>query len=272
MISIMKGKMICFLGLFTMILAGCGPRIQHSNEKYTINVLTYNLHHCNPPTAGTTIDVDTIAGVIRKLNPDIVALQEVDVRTKRSGGIDQAAMLGEKTGMKPYFFKAIDHDGGEYGVAILSKLPVSEFRQYPLPTVPESKGEPRILATVILKGKDGKNLLFACTHLDAQSNPQNRLLQIKEIISVLKNTQLPVIIAGDLNAATGSEVINIFDENFKRTCDACAFTIPVTRPNKTIDFIGYAPASVFSVDKHEVINETYASNHLPVNAVLTIKR
>ncbi|RZK47377.1 MAG: endonuclease, partial [Pedobacter sp.] len=44
-------------------------------------MLSYNIHHCNPPSAGTLIDVDTIAGVIRKLNPDLVALQEVDVKT-----------------------------------------------------------------------------------------------------------------------------------------------------------------------------------------------
>jgi endonuclease/exonuclease/phosphatase family metal-dependent hydrolase len=264
-----------------LALMGCGVKVQNQDpgssgavpeSKGTINVLTYNLHHCNPPTAGAAIDVDTIAGVIRKVNPDIVALQEVDVKTKRSGGVDQAALLGEKTGMKSYFFKAIDHDGGEYGVAILSKLAVSEFRQYALPTVPESKGEPRILATVMVKLRDGSMILFACTHLDAQSNSQNRLLQIREITTILQKSKVPVIIAGDLNAATGSEVINIFDQSFKRSCEQCAFTIPVKNPNKTIDFIGYSPKSGFSVEKHEVINETYASDHLPVNAILRIKR
>ncbi|MHA4844709.1 endonuclease/exonuclease/phosphatase family protein [Flavitalea antarctica] len=270
-------------GLVLLMIAGifaCSPKINNENPgpggiatslPATLNVLSYNIHHCNPPTAGTLIDVDTIAGVIRKLNPDLVALQEVDVRTKRSGGIDQAKLLGEKTGMKAYFFKAIDHDGGEYGVGVLSKLPVSDFRQYKLPTVETSKGEPRILATVTIKGKDGRDLLFACTHLDAQSNPQNRLLQIREINNILKDSKMPVIIAGDLNAATGTEVINIFDEVFTRTCATCAFTIPVLNPNKTIDFIGYTPASKFEVEKHEVVNETYASDHLPVSVRLRLK-
>ncbi|HTE27322.1 endonuclease/exonuclease/phosphatase family protein [Flavitalea sp.] len=267
--------------IVTVGVAACSPKINNGvapgaeNRSIalpaTLNLLSYNIHHCNPPTAGTLIDVDTIAGVIRKLNPDLVALQEVDVKTKRSGGIDQARLLGEKTGMKAYFFKAIDHDGGEYGVGILSKLPVSDFKQYKLPTVSESKGEPRILATVTITGKDGNDLIFACTHLDAQSNPQNRLLQIREINSILKDNKLPVIIAGDLNAATGSEVINIFDEMFARTCTNCAFTIPVLKPNKTIDFIGYKPTTRFEVEKHEVINETYASDHLPVSVRLKLK-
>jgi endonuclease/exonuclease/phosphatase family metal-dependent hydrolase len=279
-----------------LFLLGCSPKMQQSTGSNgaassdpnvttsnkagistsrlgkELKVLSYNIHHCNPPSAGTTIDVDTIAGVIRKLNPDVVALQEVDVHTNRSGNtVNQAQVLGEKTGMNAYFFKAINHDGGEYGVAILSKIAVSDFKRYPLPTVAESKGEPRILATVTLKGANGKDILFACTHLDAQSNPQNRLLQVREITAILKNNPLPVIIAGDLNAATGSEVINIFDESFTRTCTDCAFTIPVLKPNKTIDFIGYTPASKFEVIDHEVVKETYASDHLPVNVKLKIK-
>jgi endonuclease/exonuclease/phosphatase family metal-dependent hydrolase len=263
--------------VLALMFSACSPKMNTTAgadtalAQGTIKVLSYNIHHCNPPSAGTLIDVDTIAGVIRKLNPDVVALQEVDVNTKRSGNVNQAELLGQKTGMKAYFFKAINHDGGEYGVAILSKLAVTGFKQYPLPTVAESKGEPRILATVTLKGANGREILFACTHLDAQSNPQNRLLQVREIASILRNNTLPVIIAGDLNAAEGSEVINNFDETFTRTCKQCAFTIPVLKPNKTIDFVGYAPATKFAVEKHEVIAETYASDHLPVNVVLKIK-
>ncbi|RYF99018.1 MAG: endonuclease/exonuclease/phosphatase, partial [Chitinophagaceae bacterium] len=154
-----------------------------SSEKDLLKVMSYNIHHCNPPSAGSEINVDTIAAVIRKYNPDLVALQEVDVKTKRSGSVDQARLLGEKTGMQYYFFKAINHDGGEYGVAILSKEPVTSFKQYTLPTIPSSKGEPRILSTINIKTREGKELLFACTHLDAQRSDSNRLLQIEEIRS-----------------------------------------------------------------------------------------
>ncbi len=265
-----------YLFVLVVFWLGCSPRmaaVDAGNSRQfpdSIKILSYNIHHCNPPSAGGLIDVDTIAGVINKLDPDVVALQEVDVNTKRSGGIDQAKLLGEKTGMKYHFFKAINHDGGAYGLAILSKFEVVSIKQYPLPTIPETKGEPRILATVELKGKTG-NIIFACTHLDAQSNDQNRLLQVKEIASILGKSKLPVIIAGDLNAATGSAVINIFDQHFKRTCDNCAFTIPVTRPNKTIDFVGFAPSARFQVIAHEVVPERYASDHLPVNVTLKLK-
>lgn len=259
------------LVLFTSCNRRSAPTAEARRSNPEVHVLSYNIHHCNPPSAGNLIDVDTIAGVIKKIKPDVVALQEVDVNTKRSGNIDQAKLLEEKTGMKSYFFKAIDHDGGEYGLAILTNLPVVRVDRYPLSTAPASKGEPRILATIELKGRNGKNFLFACTHLDAQRDPQNRLLQIREINSIAAKAALPVIIAGDLNAATGSEVINIFDQQFTRTCSDCAFTIPVLKPNKTIDFIGYSPSNAFKVLEHEVIKETYASDHLPVRARLTMQ-
>jgi endonuclease/exonuclease/phosphatase family metal-dependent hydrolase len=52
-----------------------------------IRVMSYNIHHANPPSKAkdSTIDMQAIADVIIKANPDLVALQEVDNRTTRSG-------------------------------------------------------------------------------------------------------------------------------------------------------------------------------------------
>ena len=59
----------------------------------TLRVLTYNIHHA----AGTDgkVDIERIARVIQSAKPDLVALQEVDQATKRSGGVDQLARLAE---------------------------------------------------------------------------------------------------------------------------------------------------------------------------------
>ena len=210
-----------------------------------------------------------IAKVINQQQPDLVALQEVDVHTNRSGKqLNQAAELARQTGMKAYFAKAIDYDGGEYGVAILSKHPIENTQVYKLPTAADTNGEPRVLATAVVI-INGKRLRFASTHLDAQRSDTNRLLQVQQIVNLLQTDSLPVIIAGDLNAAPGSPVINIFDRAFTRTCVNCAFTIPVINPTKTIDFIAYTGS--FTVKDHKVIAETYASDHLPVMAVLNMQ-
>src|SRR5690606_7643924 len=99
-------------------------RSGHTLRKYTVRVMSYNIHHAAPPSKPGVIDLDAIAAVIHAQQPDLVALQEVDVFTGRSGPFNQAEELGKRTGMSAHFFKAIDHDGGEYGLAILSKLEV----------------------------------------------------------------------------------------------------------------------------------------------------
>lgn len=99
----------------------------------TLRVVTYNIHH----GLGTDqqLNLDRIVDVLREAQPDLVALQEVDVRTRRSLREDQAVSLGQKLGMNVGFGKAINHDDGEYGNCILSKSPIDEFQTYPLSTI-----------------------------------------------------------------------------------------------------------------------------------------
>ncbi len=239
-------------------------------KKRSLKVLTYNIHHAEPPSRPKTIDLDAIAKVIIAQQPDLVALQEVDSHTGRSGPFNQAEELGRRTGMTAHFFKSINYDGGEYGIAILSRLPVGEVNRYPLPRMEGNGGEPRILATATVQLSPKEHILFACTHLDARSDSINRLLQIRAIAGLLKDVSMPTILAGDFNAAPGSEVIRSLDDHFTRSCDPCDFTIPVDHPKRTIDFITYAPAKAFKVKVHSVIPERYASDHFPVSAVFEI--
>jgi endonuclease/exonuclease/phosphatase family metal-dependent hydrolase len=239
----------------------------------SLRVLTYNIHHANPPSTTTAIDIMAIANVIRQQNTDLVALQEIDVNTTRSGAtLNEAAELGRLTGMKYYFAKAIDYGGGEYGVAILSKYPIESANNTQLPTAEGTNGERRTLATAVIALPDGKKVVFASTHLDAQSADTNRFLQINKIVELLQNEQNPVIIGGDFNAVPGTRIINALDAAFTRTCiTSCGFTIPVNNPNKTIDFIAYKPSNKFDVAEHKVIDEKYASDHLPILSVLRLK-
>jgi endonuclease/exonuclease/phosphatase family metal-dependent hydrolase len=200
-----------------------------------------------------------------------VALQEVDVLTGRSGPFNQAQELGKKTGLTSYFFKAIDHDGGDYGVAILSRYPMMEIKLYPLPTQEGSGGEPRVLGTAVIALPE-RNVVFACTHLDAQRDSVNRHLQINTIVEILKEKDLPIVLAGDLNATPGSQVIQTLDHHFERTCDPCAPTFPQDIPKKTIDFIAFSPAKAFKVKTHNVIPERYASDHRPVFVELHLRK
>lgn len=241
---------------------------QSTEKKETLKVLSYNIHHCNPPGKPGLIDVDAIARTIKAQQPDIVALQEVDVFTGRSGKINQAREIAEKLGLNFSFGKAIDFDGGDYGIAILSKYALHDFTVFRLPSNPSTKGEPRIFVTAKIALPSGQMVRLGNTHLDAQLDSVNREMQVAEILRIARSETLPFIIAGDFNAAPDSHVIQLLDSQFTRTCRPCAPTIPSVNPTKAIDFIAYMGRAQFRVMSHEVIPEPYASDHLPVLSTL----
>lgn len=271
---IIKLLLLIFIAGALVFATSCSNSITSSQDNTeTIRVMAYNIHHANPPSKPDYIDIDAIVGVIKAQDPDIVALQEVDVNIPRSRSNDQAEKIASKLEMNVFFGKAIDYQGGEYGVAILSKYPLSEEVVHKLPTKAETKGEPRVLTTAKVTLPDGTDIRFGSTHLDAQRDPVNRELQINKIIEIASDEELPFIIAGDFNAVPDSEVIRILDSHFKRTCSTCAPTIPVINPRRAIDFIAYKhPENKFDVESHKVIDEQYASDHLPVVADIKIAR
>lgn len=262
-----------FLVYFLLIFTSCGTSKQSIGTSKPaagseIKVMSYNIHIGNPPSKPGLIDMDAIIKAIRTENPDLVALQEVDVNTARSGKINQAEVIARKLGMNFFFAKAIDHDGGDYGVCILSKFPISETKIHRLTTVAGTGGEPRVLATARIQLTKGKYIRFGSTHLDAQSKPINRDVQIEEINELARQETLPFIIAGDFNAVPGSSVIDKLYQSFTISCQPCGATFPVVTPGRTIDYIGFRKAEKFSIVSHKVVQEHYASDHLPVTAII----
>ena len=103
-----------------------------------LQIMSYNVRHC----AGMdlVVDYDRTATVISQQQPDVVALQELDSMTGRSGRHDQLGELASRTGYHPVFGAAIEFNGGLYGVGILSReMPVSTKR------IPLPGEEPRVL-------------------------------------------------------------------------------------------------------------------------------
>lgn len=239
-------------------------------KKNTLKVLSYNVRHCNPPSKKGVIDVEAIANLIKEANPDLVALQEIDRFTKRSGvELDQAKELGKLTGLYSYFVKAIDWDGGEYGIAVLSKYKILDSINLQLPMVKGKAGEARAVAIIKVKVKR-KEILFASTHLDIVK--EHRELQAAAITDFFSGQKLPVILAGDINDIPGSETLNMLQDHFHITCAelSCEKTFPQINPDRTIDYIMYHPENKFKTINHQVIPEEYASDHRPIMATIKL--
>lgn len=202
-------------------------------EYDTLRIMTYNIFH-GETTAGK-IDMDLFAEIIQAENPDLVALQEVDVNCRRSGSIDQVKELADRTDMQGYFCKFIDYQGGEYGSAILSRLPVETFSTWPMYN---NGGEQRAFGVIKVQLEGGRSVYFNSSHLSNRSH--ERASQISEIIDYY-NKQLnrqPLIVCGDLNTeAHAADMLPLLRE-FKVADTRLNNTFSTrTGMRKKIDFI-----------------------------------
>lgn len=260
-------SLIAFLQICFQVNLHAQKKTDNKKSDQVLRIMSYNIHHGNPPSKPGVIDLDAISKVIRDSKADIVLLQEVERDVNRSGKVDQAKVLGEKVGLHYHFFKAIDHDGGDYGIAMLSRYKFEDIKLVPLPQ--KITAENRVLGYATIKiGK--QKVIIANTHLDATNVHDNRIVQIERILKEFEKASLPVIVGGDLNSVAGTEVIDLLDKQFKRTCTGdCPGTIPEVNPKRTIDFIA-TKSLKWQVLKHEVIDESYASDHRPVMATFNI--
>ncbi len=240
------------------LAACCGAVAGEAPRRLT--VMSYNIHHARG--MDERVDLERIAKVIQSVSPDIVALQEVDRHTRRTGGVDQAAELGRLTGMEVVFGRAIDFQGGQYGNAVLSKPPVLAKCNHPLPFSPGR--EARAVLAVDVDG-----FRFLATHLDNASE-EDRVAAAR-VIPSMTEPALPTVLAGDLNAVRGSRPMQLLSEHFLIAGgDVESPTIPVNNPRRQIDYVLFRPAERWRVIEVRVLNEPVASDHLPIVAVLEL--
>ena len=277
-------KRILTAAALLLVVAACN-KDENYNDKYgdravippkgqSLRVMTYNIYGARATSPANAADLDAIAEVIRRQNPDFVTLNEVDVFTNRTGkDVHQARDLAEKLGMEWHFSKAIDRDGGEYGDAVLSKYPILEKRSYRLPCAAEQPGEDRSLCVIRVQ-IDGKDLYVASTHLDHLSGDASRLVQATEIRRI-RDTELEgdLILCGDLNAIPSSNVIATMTSFLTNTGPIDQYTFPSDDPSRKIDYIVYAPIEHFGVQNCQVVSRgdqqvggVDASDHRPVIA------
>ena len=232
-----------------------------------VAVLTYNIYHGEDANGGSNLDA--VAGIINSLKPDLVAFQEVDNKTGRAKRLDLTAELSRRTGMEGVFGKAMDYDGGGYGEAVLSRYPILEIKNNPLPHT--AKAEPRAALEVHIELPRGMKMAFVGTHLDHQRDQSNRMMQAKRIMELYENYDIPVVLVGDLNATSGSDPINLLGRQWSDAAQEDPQpTFPSTGPVRRIDYILYKPEGRWKVVELRVIDEKVASDHCPVFAVLEL--
>ncbi|MBO21195.1 MAG: hypothetical protein CMM26_02265 [Rhodospirillaceae bacterium] len=231
----------------------------------TLRVAAYNVKHGQGMDG--VVDLERIADVLRPLDADVITLQEIDSGTERTQGVDQAARLGELLGMQAFFGDFMPYQGGEYGMAVLSRLPVTRVMNHRLP----DGDEPRTgLEVEVRVGPEGRPVSVVGIHF--YRTPEERLAQAETLSALLDVREHPVILAGDFNSRRGDRILRSLqaDEWFVVDKDGSAETFPSDRPVREIDFVMLRPAEAFEVAEHRVIEEPVASDHVPLLIVLHI--
>lgn len=176
------------------------PKIDPCAVPRNLTVMTFNIKggRVSPGELGG------IAGIIRDAGADVVLLQEVDQNRRRSGNVDQPAIIADQLGMQSVF-GANDYitSRGGYGTAILSRYPIDEYDNTHLPNRDGKEQRGVLRANIIV---EGQRLVVFNTHLDHTSDSL-RQAQIGAVMSKVNAYDGATLLGGDLNAGSGSGVL-----------------------------------------------------------------
>ena len=198
----------------------------------------------------------------------MVALQEVDNKTKRAKKLNLVTELAKLTDMNGLFGRTMYFNQGEYGVGILSKYSFSSTQNKPLFS---TKGkEPRTGLEAVVNINKNKTVRLVATHLDHTQKNTNRIKQAEQLNNRYGNSEIPTIIAGDLNAKPDSKTLSVFSKNWKQSFQNTDYTHSSTNPHIKIDYILYQSKQNWQVVNTKVICDETASDHCAILSVFVI--
>ncbi|MCW9707825.1 endonuclease/exonuclease/phosphatase family protein [Fodinibius salsisoli] len=240
----------------------------------TLTVMSYNIYHGEQAYEEGKGNLDDVSALIREVDPDFVALQEVDEMTGRLAALNNGKAfslvdsLAKLTDMTGYFGKAINYEGGSYGEGLLSKKPLkSQKVMLPIP----KGGEKRAALYVEGETSSGQPFIFAGTHLCHQYE-ENRLAQAGAVNSHFEDEK-NVLIAGDFNFTPDSDSYRAIQ---KQWLDAAVIynqppemTYSFEHPERRIDYLFLSKKSNWEVLDVKAIKRDY-SDHLPLVARVVI--
>jgi endonuclease/exonuclease/phosphatase family metal-dependent hydrolase len=262
------GCVLALLGTALFGVTGWHLSPSASAAKRTLRVMTYNIHV--GVGMDKKLDLQRIADVIRKEHPDLVGLQEVDRGVKRTDGRDEISELAKMTEMQFAFAHNLDYQGGQYGVAILSRFPIGliDHRKYENKREAERRGMIRIQVDV-----GGRIVNFVTTHLDYQYE-DGRIFETEQMLAFLRDVKDPIIIVGDFNDDPAGSAYKLmlskFDDAWIRSgARESGLTYPADKPEKRIDYIFTRQSDGIKAKKSWVVS-TLASDHLPVMVELQL--
>jgi len=238
-----------------------------------MRVLTYNVHSCIG-TDGKHAP-ERIAEVIASAEPDVVCLQELDLRRAKTLHADQSRLIADYLDMTFEFHPTVKRKDEHFGDAILSKHPMTLVRATTFPMVPrpipnELRGA---VWTKVIMGGDVWQVMN--THFGL--GREERRLQARHFATdwIAQAMPGPLVVCGDLNSRPGSAVHRMLARDvvdvYRSSGAHRGRTFPTGLPLLCLDYV-FATPSV-RVNRVEVLRtplSRIASDHFPIVADLEV--
>lgn len=222
-------------------------------------LMTYNIR------VGIETNLAHIAAAIREAGvPDVLALQEIGVNWNMGECVDQPATIAADIGLPYHTFAGAltDTNGGQFGVALVSRYPLSDIS---VEQLPQERDEQRVLLSARLEAPVPVRILN--THLSIHA-PERRL-QAERVGAAAAASDLPVVVLGDLNDRPETPVINAargaLIDCFDAVGDGPPETFSVADPHRRIDYIFCSPG-LHPIGTSRVVLNARASDHFPLIA------
>src|SRR5215204_2740778 len=249
-----------------------------------VRVVTFNTHHGVGEDARH--DLPRLAKVLASVDADVICLQEVDRHFgPRSENVDQALLLARALDMQLAWGPALDEPRpggeprGEYGNALLSRLPILVSDVHPLP----GGGEPRSALRTMIE-LDGGTLWVTATHLTTRS-PEERAAQVATLAGLHTDSMEAGVLVGDFNARPEAPELRALADRFADAWELArerddqagwrfwqreeGLTHPAGSPDRRIDQVWVSTG--VEVASATVLDAGGASDHLPLVVDLEIR-
>jgi endonuclease/exonuclease/phosphatase family metal-dependent hydrolase len=222
-----------------------------------LKLATWNIRRCIGRDG--VMSPERCAAVLREMDADVVALQEVESRPDRE--LDALNLLARETGTRALVNITMVRDDAHYGNALLTRLPPVAVRRHNLSV---SGREPRGALDVDLRA-DVFVVQLIATHLGLGT--AERREQVRRLLPLFRlGTCDLVVLAGDMNEwLRWSRPLRMLQRFFPNTPHRRSW--PAHAPLVSLDRIWIHPRRALRrLATHNSELARVASDHLPLTA------